>query len=60
MDPMKELERRVGKGSQAAIAREIGVTPQFISLIMKRQRPLSPKVLEYLGIREVKRFHRIS
>ena len=35
IDPINELRKRIGKGTQAALAEEIGVSPPFLCLVLK-------------------------
>jgi transcriptional regulator with XRE-family HTH domain len=38
-------------GSQAAFARQAGVTPQYVSLVLNAQRPASDALLAAVGLR---------
>ena len=40
-------------GSQAAVARRIGVAPQFISKVLDGQSPPSDKILAALGLERI-------
>ena len=51
------LQSACRRSSQSQIARQLGVTPGFISAILKRKKDPSPRVLEFLGI-EVRRAYR--
>lgn len=54
MDPVTELEKMVARGTtKADIAREIGVTPQFIGQVMARDCAPGRKVLDFLGLEEL-------
>jgi DNA-binding transcriptional regulator YdaS (Cro superfamily) len=40
-------------GSQAAFARQVGVTPQYVSSVLNAQRPASDALLAAVGLRRV-------
>lgn len=54
LDPIAELKKRQGTRSQRALAREIGISPMFLTDILKGRRGPGPKVLAYLGLEEIK------
>lgn len=43
-------------GSQAAVARQAGVSPQFLSGVMNGAKDPSPAILDMLGVRPVVRY----
>jgi len=51
------LRRRVKRcGSQAKTAAEIGVSPTYLSYVLRRMKTPGPRVLRYLGMqRRVRR-----
>jgi DNA-binding transcriptional regulator YdaS (Cro superfamily) len=40
-------------GSQAAFARQAGVTPQYVSMVLNAQRPASDALLAAVGLRRI-------
>jgi DNA-binding transcriptional regulator YdaS (Cro superfamily) len=40
-------------GSQAAFARQVGVTPQYVSSVLNAQRPASDALLAAVGLRRI-------
>jgi hypothetical protein len=40
-------------GSEAALARQLGVTRQYIHAVMSGRKPAGPMVLRHLGLRQV-------
>jgi transcriptional regulator with XRE-family HTH domain len=46
--------------TQAALAKEIGVSPQMLSMALSGRRRISHKMLEYLGYRKVTRYEEVS
>ena len=52
IDPVKELRDLVGYDIPAyQIAKDIGITPGYLSMVMSGARPPGPKVLKYLGLK---------
>jgi transcriptional regulator with XRE-family HTH domain len=49
----KELRRRIGAGTQDALASVLGVSPSLITEILKGRRTASPALLEKIGITEI-------
>jgi transcriptional regulator with XRE-family HTH domain len=48
---IKRLREKVKElGTQDALAGAIGVTPMYISLVIRGKRPPSQKILDYLGL----------
>ena len=45
------LKRKQGDRSQSDLARELGMTPQYVSEVLKGQKPPSDRILEYLGLK---------
>lgn len=53
-DPVLLLKSRVDlMGTQAALAQEIGISAQYLSQILARERDPSEKVLDYLNFEKV-------
>ena len=52
-------ERIKSAGSQAAFAREIDVTPAYVSLVMSGERPIGIRMIHALGLRRVIRYEPI-
>jgi transcriptional regulator with XRE-family HTH domain len=53
MDPILELQKRLGQQSLRALAIELGVSAPYLSDIMRGNRQPGPKVLAALGIERV-------
>lgn len=49
----EELRRRIGNGTQEALASELEISPSLITEILKGRRTASPSLLEKLGITEI-------
>jgi len=58
MDPIEILRERCAKASQVAVARELGVSPAYISDILQLRREPGPKVLDALGLEREVRYRR--
>ena len=52
MNPVAELRRRAAGSTQSALAKQIGITRQYLSMILSGERPPGQKVLDFLGLRE--------
>lgn len=48
------------KGSQKALAEEIGISPQFLNDMLKGNREVGGKALSYLGFAEITVYYRIG
>lgn len=48
------------KGSQKAAAEAIGISPQFLNDMLKGNRAVGGKALEYLGFAEITVYYRIG
>lgn len=49
---LKILRARIEtEGSQMAVARNLGVSPQYLSDVLRRQRSPGEKILEPLGLK---------
>lgn len=49
---LKILRARIEtEGSQMAVARNLGVSPQYLSDVLRRQREPGEKILEPLGLK---------
>ena len=64
IEPINELRKRMAKGklTQAALAREIGVSAPFLCLVLQDEKDPGDKILSYLGLQgtKVKRYARIG
>jgi DNA-binding transcriptional regulator YdaS (Cro superfamily) len=55
------LRRAIDRaGSQAAYAREAGITPQFLCDVLQGRRELPAAVLRNLGLTRVVRYRRVG
>lgn len=51
-DVLTLLQRKIENAeTQAAVAKEIGVSPQYLSDVMNGYRTPSDKILDYLGLK---------
>jgi hypothetical protein len=50
MDPLSELQTRVEDSSQAAVAKELGISPQYLNDVLQKRRLIGKKILEALGL----------
>jgi hypothetical protein len=48
-NPMSELEDRVAKASQVDVARQLGVSPQYLHDVLKKRRQVGKKILDAMG-----------
>lgn len=59
---MKEIMERLSKAleseSQASVARKIGISPQYLGQVIAGNRPLSEKILAFLGYERVVTYRR--
>lgn len=59
---MKEIMERLSKAleseSQASVARKIGISPQYLGQVIAGDRPLSEKILAFLGYERVVTYRR--
>jgi len=53
-----ELKRRCRLSTQAAVARELGISPAHLSDLLRGNRSPGPKVLKKLGIERVVEYRR--
>jgi transcriptional regulator with XRE-family HTH domain len=58
MDPIKILKARIAKQSGSAVAKELGVSPAYLSDVMRGKREPGPKILEPLGLVRVVTYRR--
>lgn len=58
MDPLKTLRAKVAASTQSAVARELGVSRQYIQQVIDSERPLSDGLLERLGYERVTTYRR--
>jgi transcriptional regulator with XRE-family HTH domain len=47
-------------GSQAALAKRIGISPQFLNDMLRGNRTVGGKALEFLGFAEITVYYRIG
>jgi transcriptional regulator with XRE-family HTH domain len=47
------IRERIGKGSQRDFAQSLGVSPSYLSDVLKGRRDAGPKVLAALGLKRV-------
>lgn len=53
-DPLELLKKQLTDDcNQAQLARKMGISPQYLSEILREQRPPSDIVLDYLGLERV-------
>lgn len=45
------LKKKQGARTQSDLARDLGMTPQYVSEVLKGQKPPSDRILEYLGLK---------
>ena len=58
---LKDLDKFIAlKGSQKAAAYELGISPQYISLLANGTRPFSPKLAAKLGWEKTTVWRRIK
>jgi transcriptional regulator with XRE-family HTH domain len=50
-DVLLELEIQISNSTQNLVAKEMGVSAQYLSDIRRRRRAIGPKVLAALGIK---------
>jgi lambda repressor-like predicted transcriptional regulator len=48
---MSKLRDMCGRRSQAAVAREMGVSLSYLNAVMSRGQPPGPKILRAMGLR---------
>jgi len=51
-------ERGIRRGALAALGREIGVSGQFLGMVLSGRKRPGPKVLGYLGLEARETYHR--
>jgi hypothetical protein len=51
--PLQILKARLGKGSQAELARELDVSPQYLHDVLNGRREPGRKILKALGVERV-------
>jgi DNA-binding transcriptional regulator YdaS (Cro superfamily) len=52
-DIIQIIRERIGKGSQRDFAQLLGVSPSYLSDVLKGRRDAGPKVLAALGLKRV-------
>lgn len=55
-----ELEKRRGDRTWLEVAKEIGCTAAFLSLVVNEKRGPGARILKYLGIEEQKKYVRME
>jgi lambda repressor-like predicted transcriptional regulator len=53
MDPLKILEQRRNGRTIAALSRELGVSPAYLSDVLNGNREPGPKIIDALGLERV-------
>jgi hypothetical protein len=48
-NPMAELQERVARANQAEVAKELGISPQYLSDVLNKRRELGKKILNAMG-----------
>lgn len=51
------LQSRQGNRSRSALAREIGVTPAYMTYVYQGRKLPGPSILRYLGLKAVREVH---
>jgi transcriptional regulator with XRE-family HTH domain len=59
-DPIAMLKAKLRTNTQQGLAKELGLSPQFLSDIVTGRRPPSIKLLEALGLERVVTYRRIN
>lgn len=59
-DVMKDLRERIAKSSQAAIAREFGVSPQHINDLVMGRRLMSETIAAKMGYTREMIYRRVA
>lgn len=54
INPVTELEKRLNGGNQYEMAKEMGVSPAYLSMVLNGTKPPAKSVLDYLGLERVK------
>lgn len=49
-NPMTELRSRVGASSQAQVAKDLGISPQYLNDVLNERREPGKKILQALGL----------
>ena len=49
-DVLRILRRRQGKRTQKELAREIGISPAYLSDVLAERRNVSERILKYVGL----------
>jgi transcriptional regulator with XRE-family HTH domain len=58
IDPIRILRESLNSSSQSAMARKIGISPQFLSDVLNEKRGPGDRILDYLGIEKVVTYRR--
>jgi len=54
-DHLRErLKKKLGQRSKTQLAREIGVSPQMLSMLLSPRYPFTGKAVEWLGYQKVR------
>ena len=60
MDPIKILRRRIAQSTLRAVARDLGISPAYLSDAMHGNRDPGPKILEALGLERIVTYRKIK
>jgi Helix-turn-helix len=58
IDPLELLKKELETQTQTELAKRIGISPQYLSDMLRRHRRVYGKALDYLGIEEVVTYRR--
>lgn len=58
MDPIKILQRRIDKSTLRAVAKDLGVSPAYLSDAIRGNREPGPKILDAIGLEKVVTYRR--
>jgi hypothetical protein len=58
IDPVRKLREVIGSSPRAKIAREIGVSPQYLHDVLNGRRGVGDRILAYLGYERVVSYRR--
>lgn len=52
-NPVTELQSRVDRSSQADVAKQLGVSPQYLNDVLRSRRAIGKKILSAMGLERV-------
>lgn len=59
VDPLKLLQKRCNGRALSIAAKELGVSPQYLSDVLHRRRDPGPLILQAIGLERVVTYRRI-